>query len=120
MNDLTHSRGEVNRSFDSFGIVIFLRPNLQCSFFNLHFPVFPLERLRETKLNLALMQAVVCREWRAGIQILRNQKLRRIQKISLTNRQCATQRSLDAKAEAVPVTPAQPQRSGIYDSNGFD
>src|SRR2546428_7696701 len=106
MNDLIHSRGEVNRSFDSFVIVIFLRSNL-------HFPVFPLERLGETKLNLALMQAVVCREWRAGIQILRNQKLRRIQKISVINRQCATQRSLDAKAEADRVTPAHTEILGI-------
>src|SRR5205814_10275323 len=72
-----------------------------------------LERLRETKLNLALMQAVVCREWRAGIQILRNQKLRRIQKISVINRQCATQRSLDAKAEADRVTPAHTEILGV-------
>src|SRR5437764_1292250 len=108
MNDFTHSRVEVNRPYDSFGMVI-LPPTQICNFhfslFNLHLPVLPLERLRETKLNLSLMQFIDRRRRRTSIQILRNQKLRRIQKESVINRQRASQRSLDAKAEADRVTP---------------
>src|SRR5437763_12409570 len=111
MNDFTHSRGEVNRPFVSFGMVIL--PPTQFPIFNLHFPVLPLERLRETKLNLSLMQFIDRRRRRTSIQILRNQKLRRIQKESVINRQRASQRSLDAKAEADRVTPTHAEILGV-------
>src|SRR6266704_5523334 len=42
-----------------------------------------------------------------------NQKLRRIQKESVINRQRATQRSLDTKAETDRVTPTHPEILGV-------
>src|SRR5258708_24787573 len=68
----------------------------QFAFFNLHcllslllallFAV--LERLRETKLNLTLVQPVDRGERRVGVQSLWDQKLRRIQNAALIDTHC--------------------------------
>ena len=56
------------------------------------------ERLREPKLNLALVQTIDRGEWRIGVQSLRDQKLRRIQNVSVVNRQRAAEGRLESRA----------------------
>src|SRR5260370_37705916 len=71
------------------------------------------KRLCETKLNLALVQTIDCGERGIGVQSLRNQKLRRIQKESVINRQRAAEWRLDSRAYAHGVRPTLSQILGI-------
>src|SRR5258708_399821 len=71
------------------------------------------ERLREPKLNLALVQTIDRRERSIVVQSLGDQKLRRIQKVSEINRQRAAEWRLDAGAYAQGIRPTLSQVLGI-------
>src|SRR5260370_12526378 len=66
------------------------------------------ERLRESKLDLSLVQTKVRIERSVRVQSLRNQELRRIQKITGINGQRAAQWRLDAKSQAPHLRPSLP------------
>ena len=63
------------------------------------------------------MQPVNCRRRIRGVQVLRNQKVRRIHQPTVVNRQSPTERRLEAKTQADGVTPAHSQilRVHIFD-----
>src|ERR1051326_1006622 len=105
-------RSAVRSSNSQFLICIFHFSLLFVLYFA--FGPFGLERLRKSKLNLSLVQTIDRVERSTGIQVLRNQEFRWIQKITVVYRQRAAQRSFDPKAQAHRVTPAHPQILGIY------
>src|SRR5581483_5383190 len=68
----------------------------------------PLECLRKPELYLSLMQSVNRRR-RGRVEVLRNQKLRRIQQISVIHCQRTAERRFESEAKSDRVTPPHPQ-----------
>src|SRR5258708_20167838 len=87
----------------------------QFAFFNLHCLLSLLlallfallERLRETKLNLTLVQPVDRGERRIGVQSLRDQKLRRVRKLSALTPPSGP-RTAPSRRPRTPTAPPHP------------
>src|SRR5437660_12389542 len=69
----------------------------------------PLKRLRKPKLYLSLMQSINRGGRIRRIQVLRNQKLRRVKQKPIIDRQRAAERCLQSKTQAHRMAPAHAQ-----------